>query len=213
MSRRLPLLAVAAALLAIPAVAEAVGRAPFGSSLKATPNRIEAEGVDSVYWHANLPGTRRFRAPAKGKVGTIKVKGNIAGSQGPNVVHFQILHPIGDGKVRVMLTSGNNKLPRGGDPNKVTTFHPVNLCARKGDYVGFSVIGGGTRFRVFSTVQGSATKAFTGAGQDMNGDEFRGTTHQGEELLMRSILWTGKGKDGAGICNSYNPSKAAAAAR
>ncbi|HKP91104.1 MAG TPA: hypothetical protein VJT75_14140 [Thermoleophilaceae bacterium] len=189
----------------MPATADA-GRKPFGSALSATPNHIESEGVDSAYWSSNLPGGRAFKVPTKSKVGTIKIKGNIAGNQGPNVVHFQILHPIGNGRMKVILTSGNNKLPRGGDPNQVTTYHPINLCARKGDYVALSVIGGGTRFRTFSNVPGAATKAFTGAGGDNNGDTFTGRKLGGVELMMRMIAWTGPGKSGAGICNSYNPS-------
>jgi hypothetical protein len=207
MNRRIAL--VALGLLALPATADAVGRTPFGSSLKATPNHIEQEGVDSAYWHGGLPGGRKFRVPAKGKVGTIKIKGNVAGPQGPNLVHFQILHPIGDGRMKVMLTSGNNYVPRGGDKNRVTTYHPVNLCARKGDSVALSVIGGQTRFRTFSNVQGATTKAFTGAGGDNNGDTFKARKLAGVELTMRMILWTGKGSDGAGICNSYDPNRAA----
>jgi hypothetical protein len=202
-ARRLAILA-ALALLAVPAAAQAK-HIPFGSSLKATPNKVEAEGVDSAYWNTKLAGNRKFRVPSKGKIGTIKLKGNILGSGGPNVVHFQILHPIGNGRVKVMLTSGNNKLQRNGDKNHVTTYHPINLCARQGDFVALSVVGGGTKFQVFSKVAGSNIKSFTGAGGDMNGDTFKGTKHTGEELLMRTVLFTG---DDAGICRAYNPSKA-----
>ena len=200
--RRIALI-TALALLALPAAALAK-HIPFGSALSATPNKIEKEGVDSAYWNTNLPGTRRFKVPAKGKVGTIKVKGNIVGNNGPNVVHFQILHPIGNGRLKVMLTSGNNHLQRGGDKNHISTYHPINLCARKGDFVAFSVVGGQTKFQVFSNVAGSAIKSFTGAGGDNNGDTFKGTKHPGEELLMRTVLFTGTD---AGICRNYNPSK------
>lgn len=200
-------LVVTAALLALalPATAGAVGRTSFGSTLKATPNKVESQGVDTAFWATHLPNNRRYKVPAKGKVGTIKLKGNILGSKGPGFVHFQILHPIGGGKVKVMLTSGNNNVPRGGDKNHVSTYHPVNMCARKGDYVALSTVGGNTRFQLFSNVMGATTNVFTGAGGDMNHDTFKGNKHQGEELLMKMILWTGKGKDGAGICNSYNP--------
>lgn len=201
MRRRAAFAALGLAL--VPAAAQAK-HIPFGSSLKATPNKIESEGVDSAYWNTNLPGTRKFRVPAKGKIGTIKLKGNIAGKGGKNVVHFQILHPIGGGRLKVMLTSGNNKLPVGGDKNHVSTYHPINLCARKGDFVAFSNIGGQTKFQVFSKVAASSIKSFTGAGGDNNGDTFTGTKHSGEELLMRTVLFTG---DDAGICRSYNPSK------
>jgi hypothetical protein len=203
--RRAALIAVLA-LAVLPASALAK-HIPFGSSLSATPNHIESEGVDSAYWNTNLPGTRKFRVPAKGKIGTIKLKGNKVGSNGPNVVHFQILHPIGGGRLRVELTSGNNKLQVGGDKNHVTTYHPINLCAREGDFVAFSVVGGNAKWQVFSKgIAGSAFKSFTGAGGDMNGDTFSGTKHSGEELLMRTVDFTG---DDAGICRTKHWAAAA----
>ena len=206
MTRRLAL-AAALAALALPAAAQAA-HIPFGSSLKATPNKIEKEGVDSAYWNTKLANNLKFRVPAKGKVATIKLKGNKVGSAGPNIVHFQILHPIGGGRLKVMLTSGSNKLQVNGDKNHITTYHHINMCARKGDFVAFSVVGGQAKWQVFSKVAASNINKFTGAGGDMNNDTFKGTKHAGEELLMRTVLWTGKGSNGAGFCNSYNPSKA-----
>ena len=200
MTLRRAALAALLALAALPAVAHA-GHTGFGSSLTATPNRIEQQNVDTAFWHSNLPGTRKFKVPAKGKVGTIKLKGNIIGNGNPNIIHFQILRPIGNGRVQVKLTSGNNQLPRGGDKNRITTYHPINLCAHKGDFVALSTVGG-PKFQVFSNVMGSTTNVFTGAGGDNNGDTFKGNKHQGEELLMRMVLWTGKGPGGAGICSS-----------
>jgi hypothetical protein len=199
MTRRLAIL-VALALLAIPAAAQAK-HIPFGSALSATPNKIEKEGVDSAYWNTNLPGTRKFRVPAKGRIFTVKIKGNVVGSQGPNVIHFQVLHPIGNGRLRVQATSGNNTVPRGGDKNRVTTYHLAGgaLCARKGDFVALSTIGGQTKFQVFSNVAGSNIKSFTGAGGDNNGDTFKGTKHTGEELLMRTVVYTG---NDAGVCGA-----------
>lgn len=190
-------------ILAFPAAAQAK-HIPFGSSLKATPNKIHSPSVDSAYWNTKLAGNRKFRVPSKGKIGTIKLKGNKVGSKGLNVVHFQILHPIGNGRMKVMLTSGNNQLQVDGDKNHVTTYHPINLCARQGDFVAFSVVGG-AKWQVFSKVPGSNINSFTGAGGDMNGDTFKGTKHTGEELLMRTVLFTG---DDAGVCRNYNPSKA-----
>lgn len=201
--RRAAALAALAAL-ALPATA-AAKHVPFGSSLQATPNKIEQEGVDSAYWNTNLPGTRKFRVPDKGKIGTIKLKGNKVGSRGPNVVHFQILHPIGGGRLKVELTSGNNQLQVGGDKNHITTYHPINLCARKGDFVAFSVVGGQAKWQVFSKVPASDIKSFTGAGGDMNGDTFSGTKHAGEELLMRTVLFTGSD---AGLCRTKHWSDA-----
>ena len=120
--------------------------------------------------------------------------------------HFQVLHPISNGKVKVSLTSGPFHVPVGGDPNRVTTYHPVNLCVKKGDFVAFSDIGGfqhnsypnGTPFQVFSSVVGSVTDHHIQSGGINNGSSFKGKAKQNEELLMRMILVTGKD---AGICN------------
>jgi hypothetical protein len=122
--------------------------------------------------------------------------------------HFQILHPIGSGKMRVSLTSGKFYVPVGGDPNRVTTYHPINLCAKAGDAVAFNDVGGykppkypnGTPFRIFSNVTGASTNFFTGGGQTNNNDVFTGTAHPGEELLMRMVLLTG---DDAGYCQNH----------
>jgi hypothetical protein len=82
----------------------------------------------------------------------------------------------------------------------------INLCVKKGDFVAFSDVGGykrgsypnGTPFRVFSSVVGSSTNYHIQSGGINNGDSFKAKTKQGEELLMRMILVTGKD---AGICN------------
>ena len=204
--RRAVLAALTAALIAVPA-AEAK-HIPFGSNLKAEANHAIARPVDTAFWGTKLPGGRRVKVPAKGKVFKIKVKGHAVkkGNKKPvTLFHFQILHPIGDGKVRVSLTSGNFFLPYGGDPQQVNTYYPVNLCAKKGDYVAFSDVGGyqqpdygkGTPFRIFSNVPAATTNVFTGSGQNNNGDSFKGKPHEGLELLMRMSLGTG---DDSGIC-------------
>ena len=203
MRRLLFILAAAALLAAVPATAQAK-RKKFGSTLKAPANRTEAHGSDSVFWSTDLPGSRKFRVPAKGRVMTIRIKGTALrhGPQPNNEFHFNILHPA-HGKVTVALTSGPFKVPVGGDPNRITTYHPVNLCARKRDFVAFNDEGGfnppkypqGTPFQIFSTSTGASTAFFNGP--STNGASFKGSKHAGEELLMQMTVGTGSD---AGIC-------------
>ena len=174
MTRRTATLA-AAALLALTGVAQA-GKIRFGSDLKAPANLAETHPVDSAFWQTAFPDGRQVTAPAKGKVATVKIKGTAIKHDGKAPVtlfHFQVLHHIAGGKVKVSLTSGGFHVPVGGDPNRITTFHPVNLCVKKGDSVSFSDVGGynhkhypnGTPFQVFSSVVGH------GAAHHRHGDD------------------------------------------
>lgn len=183
----------------------------FGSGLRGSATIVHAHPVDSVFWNVGLPSGLRARAPAKGRVATVQVKGTVVphGGSPLNLVHFQILHPLPGGQVRVSLTSGNFYVPVGGNPNQVSTYHPVNLCAKPGDYVGFSDIGGykppryphGTPFRVFARAPRATMNFFSrGGGSDNNGDVFRGSPLGGEEVLMRMVLVTGKD---AGYCRNH----------
>jgi len=201
---------VAVAAAALPSVAEA-GIIKFGSSLNAPANKAEAHPVDAVFWANKLPGGARVSAPERGKVTTIKLKGSAVkhGSTDPvTLFHFQILHPIAGGKVKVSLTSGPFHVPVGGNQNRITTYHPVNLCAKKGDFVAFNDVGGykagkypkGTPFRVFSSVPAATTNFFSKAGATGNNREFKGAPHVGEELLMRMTLATGQD---AGYCRTH----------
>ena len=203
--------AVLVAALAFAGVAHA-DTIRFGSSLKPAANHVRSAPVDTVYWSRAFANGNKHRAPAKGRVEAVKIKGKAIkrGSQKPvNLFHIQVLHPVGDGRVRVSLTSGNFHLPYTGPADQVNTYHPVNLCVKKGDFVGFSHVGGfragsypnGTPWKIFSDpLAGSKTSAFTGAGQDNNGDVFRGSKTDGQELLMRMIMVTGQ--QAGAYCNN-----------
>jgi hypothetical protein len=206
LTRRILILAVAATLVVAGTALASTFK--YGSDLKAPANLRETHPVDSAFWAKAFPDHRGVAAPAKGKVTTVKVKGTAIKQHGktPNTLfHFQVLHPITGGKVKVKLTSGPFHVPVGGDPNRVTTYHPINLCVKKGDFVAFSDVGGfkkgsypnGTPFQVFSSVVGSVTNHHIQSGGINNGSSFKGKAKSGEELLMRMILVTGKG---AGIC-------------
>ena len=208
--------AAAAAVAALVAIAfpsaAAASKFVWGSTLQAPANRSEAHPMSSAFWHSALPGGARVRVPAKGRVSTLKVKGTAIkqGSTEPvTLFHFQILHPTGDGRLRVSLTSGNFHVPVGGDPNRVTTYHPINLCAKKNDFVAFSDVGGykpgtypnGTPFKIFSNVAGAKTGFYTQPGGINNTNTFTPKPrHVGEELLMRITLLGG---DEAGYCQNH----------
>jgi hypothetical protein len=196
---------------AFPSAAVAT-RYVWGSDLEAPANKTETHPRASAFWHIALPGGARVRAPKKGRVATLKLKGSAIkhGSTEPqNMFHFQVYHPTDDGKLRVSLTSGPFYVPIGGDRNRITTYHPVNLCAKKGDYVAFSNLGGykpgkypnGTPFRVFSDVSKATTGFFTDGSGINNTNVFTPMApHVGEELLMRITLFTG---DKAGYCQNH----------
>ena len=195
---RLTCAAVVVAALAFAAVADA-GTVRFGSSLKPAANHIRSAPVDTVYWSKGFANGNKHKVPAKGRIEAVKIKGKAIkrGGQKPvNLFHIQVLRPVGDGRLQVKVTSGNFHLPYTGSADQVNTYHPVNLCVRKGDYVGFSHVGGyragsypqGTPWKIFSDpLPGSITGSFTGAGKDNNGDIFRGNKTPGQELLMRMV--------------------------
>ena len=208
--RRVVTALAAVAVVAVPSAAEA-GTVKFGSTLTAPANKTETHPVDSVFWAQKLPGGARVRAPERGKVATIKLKGTVVKKGGTTPVtlfHFQILHPRPDGTVKVTVTSGGFHVPVGGDPNRITTYHPINLCAKQGDYVAFNDVGGykppsypnGTPFRIFSSVANATTNFFSKAGATNNNAVFKGKQHVGEELLMRMVLQTGQD---AGYCRNH----------
>ncbi len=201
MIRRAAGLTVLAFAVAGPAEA---GRVTIGSTLKADATRYESAPVDSVYWNTEL-ARGRVRVPARGIVERVRFKGRInrkSGATRPNVVmHIQVLRSIGRGKVQVVSTSGDIPLPFGGRANRITTFRPEGMCVRRGDFLALSTSGGfgddypdGAEFAMFASVQGSAYRSFTGAGQDMNGSIFGGRTHRNRELLLQARIGTGKDK-------------------
>lgn len=192
---------MAVAALLVPATAWAKHKT-FGSDLKADASVELAQPVDTAYWNVGLPIKQGAKAPAKGSISTIRVKGTAVrhGPRPDTTIHFQVLHPIGHGKVKITLTSGAFNVPVGGDPNQVTSYHPVNLCVHKGDYVALNVIGGyeanhypsGTPFRIFAPLSGAAMRSYTKINGTNNGDRFKGKRTAGQELLMQTVLATKK---------------------
>jgi hypothetical protein len=217
------LVAVAAAC---PATAGAAV-STFGSDLSAPANSIEPEGAihpnhngawfgaDTAFWNTKLASGAPVTAPADGQIVEIRVKGTaLEGPHpwNPNVppralVHFQVIHPQGDGSMKVDLTSGGVDWPIGGDSQQITTFRPVNLCAHRGDYVDFNTWGGhewrwdrygGIPMQVFSQVRGSSFNWYEKDNGTNNGQFLYGRLRDGRELLMQTVLATGP--DATDIC-------------
>jgi hypothetical protein len=207
---------LAACALAAPATFAGTADAAlyrFGSSLTARANVAERHGADVAFWSTSLAGRRRVRVRASGQIRSVRLKGiALRAAGGPKPLtefHIQVLQPLRDGRVRVRLTSQPFNIPYTGDSQQITTYRPINLCARRGDYVAFNDEGGfhprwypnGVPYQVFSRVSGSRTRFFTGAGATNNGDRFRGRVRRGRELLMQMRLGTGRHVSAA--CRSY----------
>ena len=202
----LPLTLLLLALVAAPAQG---GIKTWGSSLKASPTKALAIGSDTAYWQTDLPGTRAVRSPSTGQVLDVRVKGIAvpSGKGEPDTrVFFQVLRPRSNGSFRIIVSSGPFNMPVGGDPNRISTFRPENMCIRKGDRLAFNTVGGfapdlgypnGTPFQIFATTAGSKFARDNAPGKTNNGDVLSGGNRKGE-LLMRARV--GTKQDGTGLC-------------
>ena len=214
-SLRLPVAALAASLACL--LAPATGQAAvtvFGSDMTKPANIVEDHGADAAFWNISIDGdSGRGVVPADGQITVANVKGTVladpTGRAKPDPqFHIQVLHPLGNGSVRVDLSSGAFRLPVGGDPQQVSSFKPVNLCVHRGDYVDFNDIGGnewhwgpfdGMPFQVFSRVPGSTTDFYSADNGTNNGSQWQpAQSKRAEELLMQTTLKTGP--DATDIC-------------
>jgi hypothetical protein len=203
--RLIPSLLALAILFALPAGARAAYYT-LGSNLKADATVEEDHGADSAFWQVKYASGGLTEAPVGGQVTWVKVKGTVlpdpTGRKNPiPMMHFQTLHPMGDGTNYVELTSAAFYTPIGGDPNTIRTYKPVNMCFNKGDILGFNDIGGnewwwgnnsGMPFQTFAAVRGSSMNFFTDDAGTMNGSRWGPKeVHQDEELLMQAHFVTG----------------------
>ncbi|HLM51872.1 MAG TPA: hypothetical protein VK279_15105 [Solirubrobacteraceae bacterium] len=171
------LCAVPAAVLAILIAPSAADAITWGSSLKRAPDTTLSAPVDTAYWATRLP-RGQAAAPRAGQVVRVKLRGSTA--EGDTRVLFQILRPVGGGRVQVIATSRAFDLPR---DEGIHAFAPEEFRVRKGDRIGLAAIGGG--HRVFARARGAASASFTGAGKDGNGDVLSPGGLRGTELLLR----------------------------
>jgi hypothetical protein len=215
-ARVLPIAAIAAAALALPAAGHAAA-ITVGSDLTKQADLVEAHGADALFFNTLIDGAPGAM-PTDGQVTLVRVKGSVLDSpslrRNPHApdpqFHFQVIHPIGGGRFKVMLSSAPFRLPvvtvardgsLQGNPQALNSYSPVNLCVRKGDYVDFNDIGGsewswgalnGMHVQAFSRTPSSTIGFYTRSnGTNINSVWAPQAYQQGEELLMQARLSTG----------------------
>ena len=225
MARRLVLPILAAALCLAPAGAQAA-ESDFGSDLSSPANLSANHGADTSYWNIGAsPALGAYAAPAEGQVTVVKLKGGVIPNERlrntdeeriAQIIHFQVLRDAGDGRLKVVsLSTGHLQIPVTSDQQEVTTYKPVNLCVRQGDFVAFNTIGAheyrrdpgvlggpeGAEYQVFGRVPGANTQWYSKDNGLNEGSKFLPSPNdqmQGFELLMRTTLATGP--DATDIC-------------
>ena len=216
------LLASAATLaLVVPAAGQA-GVMTLGSDLKKEANLIDAHGADSVWWNAFIDGKPQG-VPVGGQVTFVRVKGSVLDDpdkpRRPDPqFHFNVIRPIGGGRVRVMLSTAPWRMPitypasrsgapARGDMQQIHGYKPINLCVSKGDYVAFNDFGGfewrwgqysGMAMQVFSRTPDTVSPFYTKNGGITNGAEFKPQETKQQEVLMQYRLATGP--DATDLC-------------
>jgi hypothetical protein len=178
-------------------------------------------GADTAIWNTTITGANAAM-PKAGQADQIKLEGcavRAPGGPAPlTQIHFQTLHRQGGG-VKVALTSGAFEIPacgeNGASGSTVTTYSPINLCVRKGDYVGFNDEGGfvepyyrsGVPYQVLRSAHGSTVDSFLRGGGTNDGaffDPSETTAMDGfaakanQELMLQVEL--GAGADARYVC-------------
>jgi hypothetical protein len=205
------------ALLAF-ALVPATGHAAvmtLGSDLKKDADLIDAHGADSVWWNSFIDGKSQA-VPVGGQVTFVRVKGSVLDDpdkpRRPDPqFHFNVIRPLGGGRVRVMLSTAPWRLPitypasqsgapPRGDMQQIHGYKPINLCVSPGDYVAFNDFGGfewrwgrypGMAVQVFSRTPDTVSPFYTKNAGITNGAEFTPQDTKQQEVLMQYRLATG----------------------
>jgi hypothetical protein len=178
-------------------------------------------GADTALWNVKLAHGDP-RAPATGQALAVSLEGCAAPAPGGPApltqIHFQDVSQLAHGGGKVNLTSQAFTIPVCGQHagnSTVTTYRPINLCVRRGDYVAFNDEGGfvpnvyraGVPYRVLRRARGSAADSFlrnngTGNGSILSPAQIFPNegfaANRGEELMLRVQL--GTGSDATHIC-------------
>ncbi len=179
-------------------------------------------GADTALWNVKLAAGNP-RAPATGQALAVSLEGCAKAAPGGPVpltqIHFQDISPLPGGGAKVNLTSQAFTIPvcgqHGAGNSTVTTYRPINLCVRRGDYVAFNDEGGyvenvyraGVPYRVLGRARGSAADSFLRNNGTGNGAILSSSlrfpnegfaANRGEELMLRVRL--GTGPDATHIC-------------
>jgi hypothetical protein len=179
-------------------------------------------GADTALWNVALK-TGSPSAPANGQAVKIRLEGCAEEApRGPaplTQIHFQDITPLPGGGAKVNITSGAFDIPicghGGATGGTISTYEPVNLCMKTGDYIDFNDEGGyvenvyrnGVPYRVLGAVAGSKADSFIRGGGTNNGAVMSSsdrTTMDGfaenenEELMLQVMF--GTGADATHIC-------------
>jgi hypothetical protein len=187
------------------APASAAARLIGYGSLGTQASIAETHGADTAFWIGATPAGAGT-APASGQLRLVRLRGcALRGTNGQlplTQFHIQVLRPRDRGGVTVAGTSQALNLPvcgAGAGTAMVSTYHPTHLCVAAGDWVAFNDEGGfatgfpaGVPYEVFAPAVGFATEFFNRGGATNNGDSFTGAPLGGVELLMRSVIGTGR---------------------
>jgi hypothetical protein len=179
-------------------------------------------GADTAIWNTELKSGSPA-APAEGQALKVKLEGCAEPSRGGppplTQVHFQDITPLAGGSAKVNLTSQPFDLPvcgeKGASGATISTYEPVNLCMKQGDYIDFNDEGGyveryyrnGVPYRVLGSVPGSSANSYIKGGGTNNGavmsSSARSTmegfaTNANEELMLQVEF--GSGPNATHIC-------------
>jgi hypothetical protein len=219
-------------LLSVPATRNTSDNLGYPGTNTSVPPSAEAPsgvvhtshyGADTALWNTTVAGGSAT-APATGQALKVALEGcaqPAAGGPPPlTQIHFQDLSPIPDGGAKVNISSQPFDIPvcgqNGASGSTVTTYDPINLCVRQGDYVALNEEGGfvekyyrsGVPYQVIGSVAGSSLDSFIRGGGTGNGTTLSATdtgpmdgfaSNQDEELMLQVTL--GTGPDATHICS------------
>ena len=179
-------------------------------------------GSDTALWNVALKNGSPS-APEAGQALKIKLEGCAeAAPRGPSPltqIHFQDISPLPGGGAKVNLTSQAYDVPicghNGASGGTITTYEPINLCMKAGDYIDFNDEGGyvenvyrnGVPYRVLGAVTGSRVNSFIRGGGTNNGAVMSSSDrtamdgfaeNENEELMLQVTF--GTGADATHIC-------------
>jgi hypothetical protein len=178
-------------------------------------------GADTALWNVGIAGGQAS-APVTGQALKVRLEGCAQpASGGPPLtqIHLQDVSPLGDGGVKVNISSQPFGIPvcgaNGASGSTITTYEPINLCVSQGDYVTFNDNGGyvpnvyrsGVPYQVIGAVQGSTLDSFirgngTGNGSTLSRHDTTANdgfaSNPNEELMLQVI--EGSGPDATHIC-------------
>jgi hypothetical protein len=211
---RLLSLAVGAALLALPASAQAEVYT-FGPDIDSSGPATLSENhqADTLFFNQGVGGTGSG-SPVAGEVTSVRIKGTIVPrtnkveSDLQRMFHIQVLHPNPDGQYTVETSTQDLFFPIGVSPNTISTYSAdAAQCVGVGDYVDFNNVGGwdgdmadpnGTTYKIFGAAppggpvnwyeRDNGTNIGTTWFPNRRVDNGTGTTYPGAPKADRQLL-------------------------